>query len=83
MSRNKLVLMNDSLVSVQKRVTVGPRRYQLATHFDKIYLVLELHDDDIGQETTFTFQKCDTNFLMATFLRSFFECLHPKQISSI
>ncbi|CAF4193558.1 unnamed protein product [Rotaria sp. Silwood2] len=83
MSRNKLVLINDSLVSVQKRVTVGPRRYQLATHFDKIYLVLELHDDDIGQETTFTFQKCDTNFLMATFLRSFFECLHPKQISSI
>ncbi|CAF3987890.1 unnamed protein product, partial [Rotaria sp. Silwood1] len=78
MSRNKLVLMNDSLVPVEKRVTVGPRRYQLATHFGKIDLMLELHDDDIGHETTFTFQKFDTNFLMATFLRSFFECLHTK-----
>ncbi|CAF3351108.1 unnamed protein product [Rotaria sp. Silwood2] len=78
MSRNKLVLMNDSLLPVEKRVTIGPRKYQLATHFGKINLMLELHDDDIGQEATFTFQKFDTNFLMAAFLRSFFECLHTK-----
>jgi hypothetical protein len=78
-SRNKLVLMSDSLVPVEKRITIGPRKYALATHFGEINLMLELHyDDNNEQQATHTFQKFDANFLMATFLRSFFECLHSN-----
>ncbi|CAF4527183.1 unnamed protein product [Rotaria sp. Silwood2] len=77
-SRNKLVLMNNSLVPIEKRLTIGPRKYTLATHFGEINLILEIHDDDNEQQTTATYQKFDMNFLMATFLRSIFECLHSN-----
>lgn len=82
-SRNKLVLMNNTLVPVGKRVTIGPRKYKLDTHFGKIDLMLELYDDNDNnnnneQQITSTFQIFDTNFLMGTFLRSFFECLYSN-----
>ncbi|CAF1282293.1 unnamed protein product [Didymodactylos carnosus] len=83
-SRNKLVLMNNSLLPVEKRVTIGSRKYTLDTHFGEINLILELYDDDTNngdnqqQQTTSTFHIFNANFLMATFLRSFFECLHAN-----
>ncbi|CAF0991455.1 unnamed protein product [Rotaria sordida] len=80
-SRNKLVLMNNSLIPIKERVTVGPRKYTLDTHFGNIDLMLELYVDDDNnnnQQTTLTFHELDMNFLMATFLRSFFDCLHSN-----
>ncbi|CAF0965113.1 unnamed protein product [Rotaria sordida] len=43
--------------------------------------MLEFYVDDNNnnnQQTTLTFHELDMNFLMATFLRSFFDCLHSN-----
>ncbi|CAF4502504.1 unnamed protein product [Rotaria sp. Silwood2] len=38
--------MNNSLVPFEERVTIGPRKFKLDSHFGEIDLMLELYDDD-------------------------------------
>ena len=64
---------------------VGFKNYGLETHFGTIELMLELTDSDHNdpQSTTLTFQTFDTNFLMGTFLRLFFEHMHSSTDSDL